>query len=81
MAREMGDGWLVNTSSRVDVDSIYDLICGLCILVCLMGVLVLARRREQQATIGCEGEASEEGSQSLVCIEACILHAESEKRR
>lgn len=81
MAREVRDGRSVDASSCVDIDSIYDLVCGLCILVCLVLVLILARWCEQQATIGGEGETSEEGSQSLVCVKACILHAKSEKRR
>ncbi len=77
----MRDGWFVDASSRVNIDSINDFIRGFRILVSLVLVLILTRRREQQATIGREGEASEEGRQSLVCVEACILHAESEKPR
>lgn len=78
MTGEMRNGWFVDASSRIDVDSIYNVICGLRILICLVLILILARWCEQQATIGRESETTEEGSQGLVCVEASILHAKPE---
>lgn len=76
MTRQVGNGRFVDTASRIDVDGINHLKCGL-LAICLVLHLILTGRREKKAAVWCKSQTSEERRQSLISIEVGISHSDT----
>jgi hypothetical protein len=70
------NGWLVQTSSSVDVDSVGDVLCRFRLVDGWMDSFVLPSRCEQQATIRSKRQTPEKGCESLVEVYGSIADAE-----
>lgn len=75
MAWQVSYRGLIDAASSVDVDGIDDFVSWLCILVCLVLILILPRRREQEAPIWRKRKSSKERCQGFVGIKTGILHS------
>lgn len=74
VTRKMCDWGLVDSTSSVDVNCVDDLIyCLCCLLQSLLLCLVLTGRCEKETSIGSEGQASKEGLQGIIGVDARIL--------
>jgi hypothetical protein len=72
MTRQEGNWWLVQTSSRINVDGIDNVVR----LVSLRHA-VLTSWRKQKASIGRKGEPSEEAWKSFASINIGLSHAQA----
>lgn len=77
MPRQMGDGRLVDTASRVDIHSVGDLVRRLRVFVDLMLCLILTRRGQKQTSVRGESQPPEERRERLVGVEVRIPHTQT----